>query len=670
MAVPLQVQLFDAFLGSQEGIHSIILPDIFSSGGSKNVWMDKYARCKKIMGYAKQNATAVTTDTGASATMVRALFAYRSASSGTAFTRTLLGCFDDQVNEFEIWKSTNDGATWSFVEDLGAGSINSIPDFAQLGNALVFVNGVVSTRTFNGTVWATATNSQLAAPAISGSTTGNLLGTYTWKVVPVKSDGSRKFGSVVSAATVVASLQKVVTWVADPDVTVVGYEIYRTTGTGAVFYFVSYVDGIATVTYTDNTPDTNLLENRVMEEHGDAPPVSYRVEAHKQRMWYFNQDAFPQRGYWSDAGFPYSVYSQNFIEFADAETLGDKVVGAVGDYESRLVVFQERSVWAISGTGEIIGNIQDWSRTKTNCQTGAVSGRSVTRIPAGAKYVDQKGQVQATTAVSLAYFTPLADIRIFDGDNDLIVSYPKKDFLATLNYAQRAKVFMIHDTARNETTWVFPAGSSGEPNKAVTWNYAWGVWYEREWAFSHGIETESSSQAAILLAGSSSTSTGGQVYLLWSGNSFDGATFNAQWMTKTLYGVNEQAQPALSNTKRWRWADFLFQTDQNVTLTVEWLRGNQPDTAAAESSVLISPAAKGILSADGSTMISANSSAVVCSSQSAQVMALLHSSAGDYLHDTGIRLRVGDTASNGSWSLESFELAYQILPGLKRRMQV
>jgi hypothetical protein len=69
MAVPVQVQLFDAFLGTQEGIHSIILPDIFSSGGSKNVYIDKFGRTKKISGYSKQNATALTTNTGGSATV-------------------------------------------------------------------------------------------------------------------------------------------------------------------------------------------------------------------------------------------------------------------------------------------------------------------------------------------------------------------------------------------------------------------------------------------------------------------------------------------------------------------------------------------------------------------------------------------------------------------------
>lgn len=668
MAVPIQVQLFDAFLGSQEGIHSIILPDIFSSGGSKNLWIDKYGRAKKISGYAKTNATAVTTDTCASATMTRELFPYRASSSGS-FSRVLLGCFDDQTNEFEIWKSTDGGATWSFVQDLGSGSINSIPDFAQLGSTLIFTNGKVAPRTFDGTTWATAGGTQLAAPTLSGTTTGNLVGTYKWKVVPILSAGTRKIASVASAATVVQDLQKDVDWANDADTDVVGYEVYRTTGTGEIFYFVDYVDGRTNSAYTDNVGDLAILENRILAEHGDAPPQAYHVEAHKQRMWYFRVDATPQRGYWSDPGDPDSVYAQNFIEFADAETLGDIITGAVGDFEGRLVVFEERSVWTVSGTGEIIGNTNDWSRIKTNAQTGSVQKRSVVRVPAGSKFVDQNGGIQITKAVSLAYFTPLGDVRLFDGENDLVISHPKKDFLAAFNYEQRHKIFAIHDTARAEVTWVFPSGSSGEPNKAATWNYRWGVWYEREWAFSSGVEIDASNDASVLLAGSNSTTTGGRVYTLWSGNSFDGTAINAKWMTKTLYGVNDQAQPALPHTKRWRWVDLLFETEQTVTLTIGWLQGNSPDNAAAFSTRTVNPAAAELLSSDGDTILTTDGDSIIVSEASAQVQVKLTNSAGDYLHDEGIRLYIEDNASNGSWSLEAFSLAYQILPGLKRRFQ-
>ena len=673
MSIPIRIQLFDAFLGEQDSVHSLLLPDVFSSGGSQNLWIDKYGRAKKILGYAALNATKVTTDTGSSATMVRDLFRFRSSASG-AFTRRLLGCFDDQTNEFEIWASTDDGLTWSFVQDLGAGSINSNPDFAQLGNTLIFTNGVVAPRTYDGTTWGTAGGSQAISDlAAAEGASGNLTGHYQWKIVPIDgstSPNSRKIASVTSNELTSQSKQAAMTWTADPDVNVVGYELYRTTGTGAVFYFAAFIDGRTTASYTDNLPDLQLLENRVLEEHGDAPPTgSYFCETHKQRMWYLRTDTYPRRAWWSDPGDPDSVWSENYIEFSDAETMGDVITGAFGDFEGHLVVGTERAIWTISGTGTIIGNLVDWSRTKTNAQIGWVTKRTVARIPAGAKFVDQTGQVKTTDSVTLAYMTPLGDIRLFDGDNDVIISHPKKDLLETLAYSARSRAFCVPDIERNEITWLFPTGSSTEPDTAITWNYRWGVWYERGWAFSSGVAIEAASDAHVLLAGSNSTTTGGQVYTLWSGSSFAGTDIEAIWMTKTLYGTNDAGQPALSHTKRWRWVDFLFETEATATLTLEWLPGNSPDNAAASGSVTFAPTFYSILTAGGDTIITAGGDTIVLSSASSLKRVRLQSSGGDWLHDEGIRLRVGDNASLGSWALEGMSLAYQILPGLRRRFQ-
>jgi hypothetical protein len=138
MAYPIQTQVFSVFLGTQEGIHSVALPSIYSSSGSRNLWIDKLGRAKKIHGYSKQNSSAVTTNTGSAATRLRALRAYRQ--TGSSFTRQLLGVFEAAANEYELWYSTNDGAAWTFIVDLGSGSIGSIPDFAQVDNNLFFTN--------------------------------------------------------------------------------------------------------------------------------------------------------------------------------------------------------------------------------------------------------------------------------------------------------------------------------------------------------------------------------------------------------------------------------------------------------------------------------------------------------------------------------------------------
>jgi hypothetical protein len=127
----------------------------------------------------------------------------------------------------------------------------------------------------------------------------------------------------------------------------------------------------------------------------------------------------------------------------------------------------------------------------------------------------------------------------------------------------------------------------------------------------------------------------------------------ARWMTKTLYGTNEQGQPALSNTKRWRWLDLLFRINQNVSLTVEWLAGTTPDTGSASlGSVVVAPQASLLTTADGSIVTTADGSQIMLAASSAQTKAILHDSSGGYLHDTGISLRVGTNSTNGTWALE------------------
>lgn len=665
MAIPLRLQLFDAFVGEQTGIHSIILPDIFSSGGSINVWMDKYARVKRILGFDAQG-NPVTTNTGGSATRIRNLFPYRKTSGG-AFVRQLIGAFDDGTNAFELWYSTDEGANYTFIQDFGAGSVGSICDFAQFGDELYIANGVVAPRVWDGTSINTAGATQLAAPTLASAGTGNLAGSYKVKIVPRKSDGSRKPGSVTSDAISLENESVTITWTADADTEVVGYEEYRTSGTGDVFYFVQYIDGRTTVTITDNIEDLTILENRVLEEHGDAPPATYICVAHKQRMWWLRTDDQPQRGYYSDPGDPSSVYAENFVEFQDAETQGDLIVGAVGNFEGMLVVFEERSIWTVSGTGQIVGDITDFNRTRTNAQTGTVSDRAIVRVPAGARYADQTGKMQTTATVALAYMTPLKDVRLFDGDNDLCIHYPLTELINSLNYGQRRKVHTLHDTTRQEIAWIFPDIDADEPSVAAVWNYRWGVWYEREWTFASAAEMDSSTEAAVLVGGSSSLVDGGITYRLWDTNTFNGTAFTAQWMTKTLYGINENGQPAPSFQKRFRWTDILFQTDQNVEIFVEWLQGDSPDNADAVGSVTITPDTDTIVSADADIIITADGDQLRTAADTSIMRAKFADIDGRYLHDSGIRLRIGDNISTASWAMEGMTLAYQILPGLARR---
>lgn len=667
MSLPRRLQTFDAFLGEQSGIHSIILPDIFSSGGSQNVWMDRYARVRRILGFSARGA-AVTTNIGGDPTLVRNYFPYRDTVGGGTFTRQVLGVFDDGDDEWELHFSTDEGATWTFIEDFGASSVGSIASFSQFGINLYIANGTSPVRKWDGTTLTNAGATQMAAPTLASAGTGNLSGSFLVKIVPRKSDGTRKPASVTSDAIALEGNALDITWVADVDPDVVGYEEYRSTGTGKLLYYVQFIEGGASTTARDNIEDITILENRVCEEHGDAPPQAYIITAHKQREFYFNTDAFPQRGSFSDPGNPESVYAENFIEFQDGETQGDIITGAVGNFESQCVVYQERSVWTVSGTGDVIGNKYDWNRIKTNCGAGSVSQRVIVKVPAGAKYFDSKGREQQTTTVTLAYLTPLKDIRLFDGDNDIIFSFPVSVALSRMNYAQRRKAHALHDQMRHEIAWLFASESADEPSTAVVWNYQWGVWYQRPaWAFSAAVNLETADDASLCLGGSGDLDVGGLSYKLWDTNFANGVSYRGKWMTKTLYGMNEGTQPAISFQKRFRWVEPLFEVSQNLDILVGWLEGDAPDESDPVNTSTISPDTEILMTSDGEVILTSDGDEIHAALNSKLGHVSFQDADGQYLHGSGIRIVFEDGPTVGEWSLEAFTLCYQILPGLRRR---
>ena len=682
MGYPIQTQVFSVFLGTQEGIHSVALPSIYSSSGSRNLWIDKLGRAKKIHGYSKQNSSAVTTNTGSAATRLRALRAYRQ--TGSSFTRQLLGVFEAAANEYELWYSTNDGVAWTFIADLGSGSIGAIPDFAQVNNSLFFANGVVAPRVWNGSSLSTA-GATTKGPTITASVntaSGQLNGSYTWKMISVDAAEARSAGSVTSNVIQLQDEQANLSWTADSDTDTTGYELYRTTGTGATYYFVTFIDGRTTTSYTDNASDLDILEHRLLEEHGDAPPTgSYFCEPHKQRLWWGRTNTNPRRVFWSDPGLPDQVGTNNYLDFTDQTSLGDVVTGMVGDFEGMLVVFCERSVWTVTGTGQIVSGIMDWTRTKSNAVIGAASHRSVVQIPAGALYTDSSGNQVSTPRSMLAYFTPLGDIRIFDGNNDTIISTPVKDTLKTSLYAQIKKIHAVHDIENGHVVWFWPgptpSGEDAECNQAVVWNYRWGVWYvwpDMPMAASTTIETSSDTQ--ILLTGEAQTAKGGFCYKFFNGDSFDGDTIPARWITKVIYGTDNswnarEPQQLMSYIKRFRWLDIVAEAESDVTLTVEWMSGSSSDESVARggASKSLEPIGLQLITDDGNGIQTDDESNITLPFDSVQTIINMEGTNGDFIQDVGCRIRISDDASNGSWSLEGMTLGFQVLPGATRRLQ-
>lgn len=673
--LPIRHLLAQALMGDHEGVESVLLSDIYSSGGSRNLSMDKAARVVQILGYTKTNAAAVTSNTGAAAMMLRGLHHYTKQSGGTT-TRQEIGIFDDQAAHYEFRVSTDIGATWTFKNDLGIGSINTQPDFSQSGNLLFMANGVLAPQQWDGTTLTTAGGTQLGAPTYTKTGAGNLSGNVAFRILPTIG-ATRKLSSVQSINYALNAETGHVDWVADADVTVTGYEVYRTSGSGSVFYLDGSVVGRTTVTFTTNQTDTNLQTGRVLQEFGDPPPVGcYFVEIHKQRMWFGRTNLNPRQWVYSDSGLPFSVDNVNtIVDCTDAESWSDFSTGGTGGFLNMMVLWLERSVWTVSGTLVVTGGITDITKRRTDAQMGTVSHRTVARIPAGAKYTDESGNTQRTSSVMLAYFSPLHDVRLFDGNNDTIISFPKKTTLSTANYAQRGKTYCIHDRDRQEVSWVYADGASAEPNVAVVWNYRYGVWFERDWGFACGLEIETPGSASVLIAGEAFTANGGFAYQLWNGFNFNGGAINSQWMTRTLYGqgffsdpTGYYGKPLLGLRKRWRWADLLLNVaGGGITFTLEWIVGDNPaDGAEPLASKSFMLPGTSLVDAQGNLIADAGGNVLRASTDASLIRTQLKDSTGQFAHSRGLRLRLRATTITGQWSMAALDTAYQLLPGETR----
>jgi len=399
-----------------------------------------------------------------------------------------------------------------------------------------------------------------------------------------------------------------------------------------------------------------------------------------QRLWWGRTDTNPRRVFFSDPDIADQVGVSNYLDFTDQSTLGDVLTGMVGDFDNTLVVFLERYIWTVSGTGQIVSDVMDWERTKTNAVIGAASQQSVIQVPAGAVYTNASGDQVTAPRSMLGYFTPLGDIRLFDGQNDIVISTPVKETLTAFLYAQGKKVHALHDIENAHVVWFWPgptpAGGQAECTRAVVWNYRWGVWYvwpDMPMAASTIVDTASETQ--VLLTGEAQTTKGGFCYQFFSGDSFDGETIPARWMTKVIYGTDNSwstrtPQQLMAYVKRYRWLDLVAEADSDVTLTVEWMSGSASDEAVGRgaASKSLEPIGLQLITAEGNGIDTSEGSNITIPYDSVQKIINLEGTNGDYIQDVGCRIRISDDATDGSWSLEGMTLGYQLLPGATRRL--
>ena len=116
-----------------------------------------------------------------------------------------------------------------------------------------------------------AGSTQLAKPTFTSTGAGVLVGGIAWRILPMVGN-TPKLLSLPSDVYLIVAGTGVghVDWPADADANVTGYQVYRTTGGGKLFYLEGYVDGRLTVTFNvGGATDTDallMIGGRVLQE--------------------------------------------------------------------------------------------------------------------------------------------------------------------------------------------------------------------------------------------------------------------------------------------------------------------------------------------------------------------------------------------------------------------
>lgn len=664
-----------AFTGEGEGENRWSLPASYSAQGSQNLYIDKLGRIRLIDGFSR--LAQYRTNTFNALGAIRGMYQYNRITSGSggsvpgALTPQILFTLDD-TSTIELWYSTDLGFTGTFIANFGALG-TKIPDFTTFGDqCFITIGGTIAPRMWDGTTLTTAGSTQLAAPTSAVTAIVGLLnGIYTYRLVPIKgyvgSVPQRKVGSVPSTPLAVQNLTVLLGWTADADVAVTGYELYRTSGSGLDLYLVAYIDGRLTVAYTDVLPDRELLTHTAMAlvaAVGDPPPVgTYFCVPHKGRVFWLATDTFPRRGWWSDPGVPASVYTdRSFTDFTDGESLGDRCVGGTGEFQGMLVVWLQKSIWTISGTGQVINGVTDWRKKRTSATIGAVHHRATARVPNGAIFTDQKGDKQSVQSDVLAYLTPAGDIRLFDGISDTIISFPVKDTLSPLVLgAPQEGAFCYVDEQHGMIVWCIFTGLTSPPVMSIAWNYWFGTWHI--WPGTPFLSAVARSEIAttgsnnIVLAGGALGVAGATsgIYRLWSGShTQNGATITGTLLTKPIFPPLEQAigftgSPDMTAEKRLEAMLLLFTKDTTPeTLTVSLYPYDAAEPGDATPATI--------------TRTIAGGSRVRVPAQHPAADA----NAGQFFFGPGWRLALTSAGAVGPWTLESMQFVYLPLPGKTR----
>lgn len=195
----------------------------------------------------------------------------------------------------------------------------------------------------------------------------------------------------------------------------IGIAIYRTEGSGTVFY-KSITYGAAsnigsTGSYGESVQNSDLINNKVLYtsggvlENNPAPNAKYCISG-GQRMFLLGLE---------DGDIAYSKKqlqgeSVNFnsllrIRISSGENADVSKLSALGYMDGKLIIFRERSIYFIQGDGPLETGLQDTFTEPEviSSDAGCVDPRSVLNVPMGVMFKSRKGIYLLDRALSTQY---------------------------------------------------------------------------------------------------------------------------------------------------------------------------------------------------------------------------------------------------------------------------
>lgn len=266
--------------------------------------------------------------------------------------------YNDGTNwKIAVWKPGD--TTWTIL-----GNVNGRPLDAVTYKGYVYIATEQSMLKSNGSVlynWGIAPPT--TAPTAQAGTSGNLVGTYQWKVTFVRQEGNYFVESNSSPASTPLTLNNqranlTIPTSSDPQVN--RRRIYRTGGTRSDWKLVGEILDNTTTTFTDNTPDNYLTLQPSLYDYKDRPPVASIIAVHRERLFLVER-ARPTRLWFSSYGEPEYFpptppsddnYSGSWVEVG---ALDGQDITALAPVGTALAIFKTGSIYML--LGELLNEI-------------------------------------------------------------------------------------------------------------------------------------------------------------------------------------------------------------------------------------------------------------------------------------------------------------------------